>query len=272
MNDLTTINGGTTMKIMLETITPEIAREYLALNHFKNRPLSKAVIDKYATDMTSGAFQTTHQGIAFNQHGKLVDGQHRLSAIVQSGASVPLVVAHGVVTDDVMGLHVDIGMARSVADIYGLSKRPSSVCSFIARYDIGRHVPKSQMKKYVTAFADDANEICKHVHANIKTVSASQVVSAGLISGKINNNLQQCFDTIDRLTRLDFNAMTPIEQVFVRAAQTGSITARGSDLSLFEKALALFDPSASQNSRLYASEARAAQAKEYIRATVRKAS
>jgi hypothetical protein len=257
------------MKITMETITPEIASEYLALNHAGNRKISKATVKKYAEDMSSGRFQTTHQGIAFNQNGELVDGQHRLSAIVASGVSLLMVVAHGVSTSDVMGLNVDIGMTRSSADIYGLSSKTASICAFLARYEAGRYVPKSQLQKYIAAFAYDADEIGKYVHANIRVLSATQVVAAGLISGKINNNFQACCDTIARLTRLDFGAMTNIEQVFVRWAQTGGISARNGDVVLFEKALALFDPSASQNSKLYASEARASQAKAYIMAIVR---
>lgn len=77
------------------SVTPEMAAKWLSNNTATNRPISLAVVDSYARDMAAGRWDLTHQGIAFNQTGELVDGQHRLAAIVRSGATVRTVVSTG---------------------------------------------------------------------------------------------------------------------------------------------------------------------------------
>lgn len=257
------------MHISVEEITPEMAERYLAANHYKNRPISKSVVRRYVDDMVNGRFQTTHQGIAFNQSGALVDGQHRLTAIMQSGVPVTMVVARGVQTDDVMGLHVDIGKARSAADIHHKSKKATAVCAFLAFVDIGSHVPKTQMHRYIAAFSADAEKIVAHVHNNIRTIAGAQVSAAALVMGGMNGALDHSCQVMSVLSKLDFNAMTPLQQAFIRAAQSGSVSARGGKWDLFEKSLALFDPALSCRTKVSASDARTEKARKYIRSVMR---
>jgi hypothetical protein len=62
--------------------------------------------------MKNGAFELTHQGIAFYEDGCLADGQHRLSAIVKSGVTVQMMVARGIEK----GRAIDRNRPRSIAD------------------------------------------------------------------------------------------------------------------------------------------------------------
>jgi hypothetical protein len=52
--------------------------------------------------MKGGSWRLTHQGIAFNCDGTLLDGQHRLAAIIESGIAVQMLVARGVETANQM--------------------------------------------------------------------------------------------------------------------------------------------------------------------------
>lgn len=63
-----------------EFITRDIAEGYVTGN-CHNRTLMQGVVDKYARILRLGKWKTTHQGIAFDTNGTLVDGQHRLYAI-----------------------------------------------------------------------------------------------------------------------------------------------------------------------------------------------
>ncbi|MFE1010030.1 hypothetical protein ACFW4M_01835 [Streptomyces sp. NPDC058794] len=76
-------------------VTPELAAEWLTRNT-NNRPLSKATVQQLAARIQRGEWQLTHQGIAFDEDGVLIDGQHRLAAVVRAGLTVPMTVAHGV--------------------------------------------------------------------------------------------------------------------------------------------------------------------------------
>jgi hypothetical protein len=60
----------------VQTITPSRAAELLAANT-TNRPLSRPVVRGFAEAMRRDEWLVTHQGIAFDVNGVLVDGQHR---------------------------------------------------------------------------------------------------------------------------------------------------------------------------------------------------
>lgn len=65
-------------------VTPELAMEWLEYNFENNRSIKRSYVEKLKLEMTSGSFKVTHQAIAFDEGGKLIDGQHRLTAIMES--------------------------------------------------------------------------------------------------------------------------------------------------------------------------------------------
>jgi hypothetical protein len=101
-------------------VDPAIARRWLE-NNFRNRFVKEDVVQAYARDMLNGTWVPTHQGIAFNDQDALIDGQHRLKAVIMSGVTVRTMVTFGLpsvidgremTTMDA----VDRGRTRSVAD------------------------------------------------------------------------------------------------------------------------------------------------------------
>jgi hypothetical protein len=97
----------------VQTIGPATAKAYLA-KAAPNRSINKRHVDRLAKAMSSGAWKTTHQGIAFDENGQLCDGQHRLAAIVQSGKTVKIVVSR-YATEAPMAV-LDSGSSRNVSD------------------------------------------------------------------------------------------------------------------------------------------------------------
>lgn len=98
----------------LEFITPEAAVRYLGMNFSRNRTKKGHWVLRLTESIRSGEFRTTHQGVAFDENGELIDGQNRLHAIVAAGEGVWLWVARGVCHEDVQV--VDRGVTRSLAD------------------------------------------------------------------------------------------------------------------------------------------------------------
>lgn len=94
-------------------ITPAMAEGWLKMNYEGNRKLRQTRVDRWAREMTLGRWRVTHQGIAFNLNGQLVDGQHRLAAIVASGCTVSMMVTRGVEDFDAL----DQGATRSFSDV-----------------------------------------------------------------------------------------------------------------------------------------------------------
>lgn len=90
-------------------------------NNLRNRRLDEDTVIAYARDMMNGVWVPTHQGVAFNDRDELIDGQHRLTAIVRTGRTVCMMVTFGlpsVIEGKEMTTMdaVDRGRTRSVAD------------------------------------------------------------------------------------------------------------------------------------------------------------
>lgn len=101
-------------------VTVDMAARWLKVN-FVNRPVSAAVVAAYARDMVACRWQPTHQGLAFNDRDELIDGQHRLLAVLKCGRAVRMMVTFGL-PSKIPGSEmttmdcVDRGRTRSVAD------------------------------------------------------------------------------------------------------------------------------------------------------------
>jgi hypothetical protein len=106
--------------VLLVTVSPDLAARWLK-NNFGNRPLREDTVRAYARDMRNGDWAQTHQGLAFNTEDRLIDGQHRLAAIVRAGKTLELMVTFGL-RSKLEGKElttmdcVDRGATRSVGD------------------------------------------------------------------------------------------------------------------------------------------------------------
>ena len=77
---------GVSVRSRVQKISPEKAAEMLAANT-ANRPLSRSTVQAFAEAMRRGDWLVTHQGIAVDTNGVLVDGQHRLAAVIEARAA-----------------------------------------------------------------------------------------------------------------------------------------------------------------------------------------
>lgn len=105
------------LKAKVETITPEIAKEYLkknTANYRKLTTLSWYKIDQYAEAMKAGKWQLNGEAITFGKNGVLKNGQHRLAAIIRAGVPVKILVVYDI--DDDVDIY-DRGKNRTDADI-----------------------------------------------------------------------------------------------------------------------------------------------------------
>lgn len=102
------------MKMCIETITPEIAGEYLRASQ-GNRRIKDAKVASYARDMASGAWQMNGEPIIFSKSGALANGHHRLFACIKAGEPFQSVVVYGV--DDESIKTIDSGAPRSISDV-----------------------------------------------------------------------------------------------------------------------------------------------------------
>lgn len=111
------------MRSKVQSITPKRAAEMLEANT-SNRPVSKSAVHGFAEAMKRGDWMVTHQGIAFDTNGTLVDGQHRLAAVVEADVPVEMTVFTDVApgTFDVL----DTGKRRNAADALAIGGEKST--------------------------------------------------------------------------------------------------------------------------------------------------
>lgn len=119
-------------------IDPDLATEMLQRNADNQRKFIETGIERYASDMASGSWLLTHQGIAFNSRGQLHDGQNRLRAVIVSGATVPFLVFFGAGDHPEMTV-IDTGKSRSVLDAakvndLALTRRAVTTLNAMIRY------------------------------------------------------------------------------------------------------------------------------------------
>jgi hypothetical protein len=99
-------------------ITPEIAKAWL-LKNSHNRPIIKSRVETFAKDIRTGNWQQTHQGVAFSPEGVLLDGQHRLMAIVTANVPVKMNVTQNLPTKSQEV--IDGVRPRSIGDVLTLT-------------------------------------------------------------------------------------------------------------------------------------------------------
>lgn len=96
-----------------ETVTPDTARKYLQAN-YSNRPVRNTWVTTLAGMITRGEWVQSHQGIAFDETGRLVDGQHRLLACVEANKPMEVLVTRDL--PEGVYRYIDGGRTRSPSD------------------------------------------------------------------------------------------------------------------------------------------------------------
>lgn len=107
------------IKVQRMLIGPAQAKEMLETNHEYNRTINKFRVENYAKDMIAGAWSDNGETIKIDRAGKLIDGQHRLKAIIKANTYIWMWVAQGL--DDNAFKTVDVGMPRTARQLLKMS-------------------------------------------------------------------------------------------------------------------------------------------------------
>ena len=93
MNDTEVKRLGEEIRVEYMQVSPEMAGKMLAHNE-GNRSISDNTVRAYAADMAAGRWdEYAFNPVIFDINGRLKDGQHRLAAVVKSGAVVGMWIA-----------------------------------------------------------------------------------------------------------------------------------------------------------------------------------
>lgn len=112
--------------VKLEEVSPSQAHAYLAQSA-GNRSLNADYVLSLGVAMETGRWTPEASEIVFDDSGALVDGHHRLNAIVAVGKTVPMLVKRGV-PKSARGV-IDTGRSRNIKDLMHMFRNGQTMVS-----------------------------------------------------------------------------------------------------------------------------------------------
>ncbi len=175
-----------------ETVTPEQAKAWLGESvNDANRHIRKKKVEQYARDMANGDWTESNDAISLDEDGKLLNGQHRLSAIVAHGKPVELLVARGLPRGS--QLSMDSGVPRQFGDHLKMSGGMPNATSyaslsrqmFLLESDVHQsgQVSRAEQQGWLEQNADDAHSAVaasraayRYVDANVTALAMAHIL------------------------------------------------------------------------------------------------
>lgn len=158
----------------IRKITPAAAKLLLDQNKGNFRPIDQSRVKRYAADMVTGKWWLNGEAIKTNGV-MLLDGQHRLEAIVMSGVTIETVFVDGLDTDSAISM--DKGASRTIASWL----KHEGIANAVSIGAIARHalIYEKGYWSYqaVGAFGMTDAEVIAYVHDNHDKLQASLIVA-----------------------------------------------------------------------------------------------
>jgi len=169
--------------VAVQKISPAFAKNLLETKSVGNRKIDVNRVKQYASDMKSGRWTLSDSAIWFDEDGHIVNGHHRLLAIVESGSTQTFVMVTGVSKEDV--INADTGRVRSAQDAgyyagVHVPKRQVTILRAMVNYSAGVPVRLS-MSRLMELLNENKERILfvdKSVGANIKGITCGPVLAA----------------------------------------------------------------------------------------------
>jgi len=237
----------------VETITPEKAAQILAVSNFKNRKLRQVVVGKYAVMMAKGDWKLSPEAIVISNTGRLLNGQHRLSAVVKSGVPCRFLTIRGP-DDDVFSV-LDRGAVRTTADALQSDKRATECARLIvtAKHGNNSKTTDPEVERVLGKISSTHEAIIGHCSTVAQLFSSAPfrlAATARIMSGVREEYILSLYRD---LVLAHINDLPPVGVAVVkmhlngRAKATGGLAVQIKTLGL---AWSVFDPSKQFNERV----------------------
>lgn len=123
------------ISIEVKEITPELAKDILENHNNLNRNRNKEHVKALLYNMKQGTWRFNGDTIRFDKDGELIDGQHRLAALVEFGKPLPMIVVKGFDKETIKTIDQEI-KPRNLADLFKMNgvKDAVAVSAIINRF------------------------------------------------------------------------------------------------------------------------------------------
>lgn len=233
------------MRAGVVSIAPPLATQILAHCNKRNRNLKTNNVVRLSRDIAEGNWKVNGEPIIFDDRGMLLNGQHRLSAVIASELSIDTVVIFGVPSDTLES--IDQGCVRTTGDVLsidGESKTAilAAAASWMWRWE-NKKMGDSGSQRPTRAEAIDT--LARHPQLRSSVAFIDSVLRGVSGKGSIHGFLHCLFSEIDAAA----------------AQQFYELLASGAGLSATSPILALRNRLSDRTSRL--------RPTEYIDLTIR---
>lgn len=238
------------MKSEIVNVTPQMAADWLSLNE-ENRQLRRAVVDGLKAAFSRGEYLQTHQGIAFSKEGKLLDGQHRLTAISELRDGIfPMLVSYDV-TEKAFQV-MDIGLKRTPADALRMDdRRVVEVARLIGTICMAKRasVTPVMLLPIIENIQWAHSSLISFCPTSVKAWSAAPVrlaAVATMVGGGDSDYIRAAYRA---LVLSDFDAMPPVARALYKAYVNGTV--RASDTyDMLSRSMAVFNVKKAANTKI----------------------
>lgn len=237
------------MKVEIVSVTPHLASEWLRFN-VDNRTLRRTTVETLKGAFQRGEYKQTHQGIAFSETGRLLDGQHRLTAISELRDGVfPMVVTWGL-PDDAFGA-IDVGLKRTAADVTGLDRRLVEEARFIGETcRVTRASITIPQIARIAAHIQPSHESLIHFCGTTsKTWGSVGVRTAAVVRMMTGGDPDYVKTQYRALVLADYGAMVPAAHAICKQNANGALSP-SDRLDMFARAMVVFDASKANITRI----------------------
>lgn len=211
-------------------ITPELAQELLGSTTIQNRHVNQAKVDRYADLMRRREWSENGESIILDHKDNLMDGQHRLLALIQAGVTLRFVIVRGV-APTVMPT-IDVGTARTAANVlhmggYKNYSTLSAALGWLYRYETSRMMTTAAISGYTPSIA----QAMARSHPGMQD-SAAFAVSLANVGRAMMRGAPLAFC---HYVMADKNQKLAVE--FLTSLMDGANIKRGSPLFMLRRAL-----------------------------------
>lgn len=185
------------------TITPNKAKELLEKNTI-NRPVNQKNVDFIARQIMGRTFHLTGESIKISKSGNLLDGQHRLLAIIQCGVAAKMFITEGL--EDECFKYIDTGRPRQASDVLAIegvlnATKIAAITKFIINFKRGYYSNAAEKNSSSGIKKISNSEVSEFVSKNEKELVDSYEFGFGkgkrLIQGTLISSLHYIFKQIN---------------------------------------------------------------------------
>lgn len=205
-----------------ELISPEVAKMILH-NNEGNRNISNVKVIEYYNKMVQGKYKEgTGEPIKISNKGRLLDGQHRLTALIKADITIEFLVARDL--DEMVFDVLDTGKGRGAADVLSMVDAPNAaLCSAMLKCYKSTKNGNNERYKFSNAEILDVYKEDRDKYDEIATMSmrlhkTGKVFSSSIIGGLMlvfmEKNQIQAHDFFNQLCRVSPVRNSTVEALY----------------------------------------------------------